>query len=179
MYHWPAAVRRWPAPSETEYHVGVPEGQCLFPQHPSEAEDEHSEGQLHIEGVPQAQGTGDRGLEPRKHLGSDDARIHEGPDHRADPLMGHHLRQEKERDGHQEPDMGLEVVQEGDGDSMPNGDALVDRHYQEGQPGHQGNADHPAHQEVKCGPGRVQAAPELVEGAAEDEREVFLFRGQR
>lgn len=46
--------------------------------------------------------------------------------------MDHHLRQEKERDADQEPDMGREVVQEGDGNRMPNGDAPVDRHYQEG-----------------------------------------------
>src|SRR5258705_6663057 len=49
------------------------------------------------------------------------------------------------------------------------------------QTGHQGDGDHAAHQEVQGGPRRrVQAAPELIEGTAEDEGEVLLrFRENR
>ena len=76
--------------------------------------------------------------------------------------------------------MCVQVVEEGDRDDAPDGDTLVYGQDQERQPGHQGDGDQAAHQEVQGGPRRVQAAPELVEGTAEDEGEVLLrFREKR
>ena len=88
--------------------------------------------------------------------------------------MDHHFGHEQKRNGYEEPGMCVQVVEEGDRDDAPEGDPLVRGQDQERQPGHQGDADHAAHQEVQRGPRRVQPAPELIEGTAEDEGEVLL-----
>jgi hypothetical protein len=114
-------------------------------------------------------------LEPRTVPLADDPSFQELPHGGRQPLVHDQLGHDQERQGEEESDLHLDVLEEGHLDAAQ-GLSLKRRENQERRPCHDGQEDHPSLQPVEGWPKDARAQEELVERPSEHEREVSRLR---
>ena len=105
--------------------------------------------------------------------GRDQIALEKLPDHRAHPLVHHHLGHDEQRQRQQKLYVHLDVEQEGHADRIAPGASAQHRQHQQGQPGDEREEQDPATQELERIPGQVGPPHHLVQRPAQDHREVF------
>jgi hypothetical protein len=139
-----------------------------------DGEEVHGHDQQHLRHhrIPQAQGRGHGGVEPRARRVGNHAAVEKLPGQREHPLMHDQLRDDQHRQRQQEPGVRFDVLQEGNTDRAAPEVPAQGREDQQREPREERDGDDPAAQELQRIAAQMGALEHLEQRSAQDHREV-------
>ena len=121
---------------------------------------------------------GDGVVEPLPRILGDQLAIEELPHHQAHPTVHNELREDQQRHRHQKADVNLDVGEEWHRNGAAPELSRDGRQQQQREPGEQRDDDDATRGQFEGVARQVRASEELVQRAAEHQREVGLFQRQ-